>query len=149
MSQLPNGELVPVGGGDPVPLVRTPMKIGRRDSCDICLRFPNISGQHSELTFLDGFWTISDLGSSNGTKVNGIRVQRKLLRPGDEVTFANRSFKIQYKMTGDLNRHIVLEEEQEEVEDILNVPLLERAGLSRRRSDDEDERRPPGRRGRQ
>jgi adenylate cyclase len=121
------------------------MKVGRRDSCDICLRFPNISGLHSELSFLDGFWMINDLGSSNGTKVNGVRVQRKLLRPGDEVSFAKCRFRIQYQVAGDLNRHIVLEDDGEEAEDILSIPLLERAGLSRRRSDDDERPRRPRR----
>jgi hypothetical protein len=147
MSQLPHGELVPIGGGDPVPLVRTPMKIGRRDSCDICLRFPNISGEHSELSFADGFWMVSDLGSTNGTKVNGVRVQRKLVRPGDEVSFANRRYRIQYQVSGEaVNRHVVVEEEVGS--DIMDVPLLERAGLTRRQRDESDDRprvRPPRR----
>lgn len=147
MSQLPHGELVPLGGGDPVPLVRTPMKIGRRDSCDICLRFPNISGEHSELSFADGFWQVSDLGSTNGTKVNGVRVQRKLVRPGDEISFANRRYRIQYQVSGEaVNRHVVVEEEVGS--DILEVPLLERAGLTRRQRDENDNRprvRPPRR----
>ena len=39
-----NGELVPVGGGDPIPLIRPILTLGRRESCDICISFPNISG---------------------------------------------------------------------------------------------------------
>jgi adenylate cyclase len=141
MSQLPHGELVPIGGGDPVPLVRSPMKIGRRDSCDICLRFPNISGEHSELTFTTGLWTVSDLGSTNGTKVNGVRVQRKVVRPGDEISFANRRFRIQYQIPADVaNRHVVADEEVGS--DVLHVPLLERAGLARRQRDDDSDERP-------
>jgi pSer/pThr/pTyr-binding forkhead associated (FHA) protein len=143
MNPQPQGELVPIGGGDSIPLLRSPMKIGRRDSCDICLRFPNISGLHSELTFVDGFWMISDLGSTNGTKVNGTRVQRKLLRPGDELSFAKRRFRIEYQITGEINRHIVIDEDEEE--DVLNIPLLERAGLARRQRDDEDTPRVPRR----
>ena len=48
------GELVPVGGGDSIPLIRNVMSIGRRESCDICLQFPNISALHCELAFRDG-----------------------------------------------------------------------------------------------
>lgn len=140
MSKQPHGELVPLGGGDPVPLVRTPMKIGRRDSCDICLRFPNISGEHSELSYADGYWIVSDLGSTNGTKVNGVRVQRKLVRPGDEISFANRRFRIQYQLSADLSKvHVVVDEEVGS--DVLDVPLLERAGLVRRQRDDESDER--------
>ena len=80
------GELVPVGGGDPIPLRRGVMTIGRRESCDICLKFPNISGLHCELAYKDaGFWQVRDLGSTNGIKVNGERVLNRPLRPGDEI----------------------------------------------------------------
>lgn len=43
------GILKPVGGGDPVPLTKETLKIGRRPSCDICLDFERISGKHCEL----------------------------------------------------------------------------------------------------
>src|SRR5665213_1645115 len=68
------GELVPQGGGDPVPLLKTKLLVGRRDtSCDIALRFPNVSSRHCELELVGGYWLVRDLGSSNGTKVNGVR----------------------------------------------------------------------------
>jgi adenylate cyclase len=136
----PHGELVPIGGGDSVPLVRTPMVVGRRDSCDICLRYPNISGQHTELTYVDGCWVVADMGSTNGTKVNGVRVQRKIVRPGDEISFANRRFRIQYQLGSEAGRHVVIEEEAGS--DVMNVPLLERAGLMRRQRDDDNDEAP-------
>ena len=43
----------PVGGGDPIPLKRGVLTIGRRESCDISLKFPNISGLHCELAYKD------------------------------------------------------------------------------------------------
>ena len=67
---LNGSELVPVKGGDPIPLLRPKLVIGRRESCDICLRFPNVSGRHCELTFQDGYWTIRDLGSTNSMRIN-------------------------------------------------------------------------------
>src|SRR5262245_50719925 len=126
MNLEPNGELVPIGGGDPIPLVRPTMKIGRRESCDICLRFPNISGEHSELNFIEGYWQVSDLGSTNGTKVNGARVTRKVLRPGDELTIANRKFNIEYQIGPNANRQAAALEDSSD--DIMSVGLLERAG---------------------
>src|SRR5262249_3113439 len=71
MSFAANGELVPLGGGDSIPLQREALVIGRRESCDIRMPFPNISGQHCELNFKDGYWTVRDLNSTNGIKVNG------------------------------------------------------------------------------
>src|SRR5438132_4050444 len=82
MSGKGNGELIPVGGGDAIPLIRDHLSMGRRESCDICLRFPNISGVHCEMTFQDGYWLIKDMGSTNGIKVNGSRVKKRVLHPG-------------------------------------------------------------------
>jgi pSer/pThr/pTyr-binding forkhead associated (FHA) protein len=135
MSLQANGELVPLGGGDTIPLIREALTIGRRESCDICLRFPNISGLHCELVFRNGYWYIRDCNSTNGVKVNGTRVQEKLLHPKDEISIGKRRFTIRYELPAD--RH-ALEEVQEE--DIMSQSLLEKAGLERPRRDREDKR---------
>lgn len=124
-----NGELVPVGGGDPIPLVRTPMTLGRRESCDICLQFPNVSGVHCEFVFQDGYWSVRDLNSTNGVKVNGQKVPQRPLKPGDEVSIAKRRFTIQYTPSGGAGR--VLDEMLSEEEDIFGKSLLEKAGLAK------------------
>jgi adenylate cyclase len=131
MSLEVNGELVPVGGGDAIPLIRDVLSIGRRESCDICLRFPNISGMHCQLIFRDGYWYLRDLGSTNGTKVNGNRVVQKMLHPEDEVSIGKRRYTIHYELPTD--RRQMLEEGPEE--DILSQSLLERAGLEKPRRD--------------
>ena len=122
----PNGELVPLGGGDSIPLIREKLTIGRRESCDIPLRLPNVSGLHCELTFHDGFWWIRDLNSTNGIKVNGARVIEKLLHPNDEISIGRRrKFTIEYELpTG---RRAMEEVE----EDLLGTSLLEKAGLEK------------------
>ncbi len=132
------GELSPVGGGDPVPLTRRVLTMGRRESCDICLKFPNISGLHCELSFKDGYWCIRDLGSTNGIKVNGTRVLNRPLRPGDEVAIANRRYTIQYNLVA--GSFEILEAELSEQEDMKAQSLLEKAGLAkpkRSRNDDD------------
>jgi adenylate cyclase len=135
MSFQVHGELIPVGGGDNVPLVREVLTIGRRESCDICMRYPNISGLHAELTFRNGYWYIKDKNSTNGIKVNGARVQEKLLHPKDEISIGKRRYTIHYELPADQRG---LEEVQEE--DILSQSLLERAGLEKPRNR-RDERR--------
>lgn len=142
MSFEPNGELVPVGGGDAIPLVRPVLTLGRRASCDICLHFPNISGNHCELTYAEGAWVIRDLNSTNGIKVNGQRVERKVLRPDDTITIGKRNFTIHYAL--EIGRQ-ALAELLDESEDLMDQPLLEKAGLvrlpksvDRRRRIDED-----------
>jgi pSer/pThr/pTyr-binding forkhead associated (FHA) protein len=132
------GELIPQGGGDPIPLCREVLVIGRRESCDICLNFANISGRHCELSFRDGYWFIRDLGSTNGIKVNNQRVVQRPLRPGDEIAIAKRRFTIRYNLpsSGQQALEAVLSEE----EDIMSQSLLEKAGLAKRRpSHDEDD----------
>ena len=128
MSQTVHGELVPVGGGDPIPLVRDVLTIGRRDSCDIPLQYPNVSSVHCRLTFMDGYWWIRDEGSKNGVKVNGVRVTRKVLIPGSEITIAKRKWKIMYELQAGRQ---ALQEMEEDEEDVMGTSLLERAGLAR------------------
>jgi adenylate cyclase len=146
MSEPINGELVPVGGGDNIPLVRDSLTIGRRESCDICLKFPNISGTHCQLRFKDGYWYIRDMGSTNGTRVNGVRVMEKMLHPDDEVTIGKRRYVIVYQLP--VNQRMALDESLEE--DVFGESLLRRAGLekpekkrpgagSRARHDEEDD----------
>ncbi len=128
MSFQANGYLVPLGGGDNIPLIREKLVIGRRESSDIRLNFPNVSQQHAELTFFDGYWYVRDLNSTNGIKVNGQRVTRKLLHPNDEITIAKKRWTIRYELPVD--RRASMEEMEE---DVLGQSLLEKAGLERRK----------------
>lgn len=121
------GRLVPRGGGDVIPLVRTKMTVGRRDSCDICLRFPNVSSFHCEFTFKNGCWIIEDNGSKNGVKVNGDRISKKVLHPNDLVSIAKHDFTLEYTLTAGKE---TMENMLEELEGIIERPLLEKAGLA-------------------
>jgi adenylate cyclase len=137
MSFEVHGELIPVGGGDPIPLRKDVLTIGRRESCDISLRFPNISGLHCELSFRNGYWFIRDVGSTNGIKVNGSRVVQRPLRPGDELSVANRRYTIHYNLPSTALAEI--ESILSEDEDITSQSLLEKAGLVKKRSKQDDE----------
>ena len=132
MSHKVHGELIPTGGGDNVPLIRELLTVGRRESCDICMPFPNISGMHCELSFRNGYWYIRDLNSTNGIKVNGVRVADKLLHPGDDISIGKRRYTIQYNLPAD--GHVL---EEETSDDILKHSLLERAGLEKPKRDRE------------
>lgn len=122
------GELLPVGGGDPIPLLKTTLTVGRRESCDIVLRFPNVSGNHCELTIVDGYWVVRDLGSSNGTKVNGSRVAEQRLEPGDKLSVARHDFEVSYEPAR-LGAVTATATETAERPDSFGGSLLERAGL--------------------
>jgi pSer/pThr/pTyr-binding forkhead associated (FHA) protein len=125
------GELLPAGGGDTIPLIRPTMKVGRRESCDVCLRFPNISSIHCELSLKpEGYWVIRDLNSTNGIKVNGQRLRFRPLRPGDRLTIGKRDYTIQYELPTSSQK--ALEAVLTEDEDILGQSLMEKAGLTKK-----------------
>jgi len=127
------GQLTPAGGGDPIPLLKKALLIGRVESCDIVLRFPNVSSKHCNLTLDGGYWFVTDLDSSNGTKVNGVRILRKRLDPGDELTVAKHKYQIDYSPT-DCGAFGPPPVEEDEIAQILSASLLQRAGLNRRQS---------------
>lgn len=67
--------------------------IGRSRECDCVIEDQNISRRHAELRRnSSGDWMVSDLGSTNGIKVNGRRVESSRLAPGDEVTLGTATF---------------------------------------------------------
>ncbi len=122
------GELVPIGGGDSIPLMRPRLMIGRRNRCDICLDYPNISSQHCELELEAGYWQVRDL-STNGVKVNGQRVEVQVLMPGDTLTIAKNDFEVMYQPSTDGPPPVI------DDADPFSVSLLEKAGLEGRRRD--------------
>ena len=60
--------------------------IGRSRQSDVVLSDPNISRQHAEIRPRGGSWVLTDLGSTNGSRLNGRTVERsEVIRPGDEI----------------------------------------------------------------
>jgi pSer/pThr/pTyr-binding forkhead associated (FHA) protein len=57
--------------------------IGRSIGCDLTLGDPTVSRWHAELIRDGDHWIVRDMGSTNGTRVNGWRVRRAVLEPGD------------------------------------------------------------------
>lgn len=69
--------------------------IGRREDCDLRIAVSDVSRKHSKLTLRDGALKIEDLGSSNGTFVNGSRVNAAMLKAGDVVQIGPVLFVLQ------------------------------------------------------
>jgi two-component system, NtrC family, response regulator HydG len=62
-----------------------PIRIGRGSGCQILLSDPLSSRTHAIISFEDGSWMLSDAESSNGTKINGRKVQQAALSDGDRI----------------------------------------------------------------
>jgi FHA domain/DUF1707 SHOCT-like domain len=74
---------------------RTVFAIGRAGDCDLVLRDQTVSWRHAELRLEEAGWLLADLGSTNGTRVNGWRAGRGLrVQPGDCVTFGAVGFRL-------------------------------------------------------
>ena len=78
--------------GQRVTLSATSYKLGRRADNDLRLEDGMTSGSHAELRCQDGEWDIVDLGSSNGTLLNGSRITSARLAPGDLVQIGGSRF---------------------------------------------------------
>lgn len=68
--------------------------IGRHSDCDVVLADPEVSRRHAQLFFRDGVWVIRDLDSTNGTSINGVRVGRSELRPGDLLVLGRQQLQV-------------------------------------------------------
>jgi hypothetical protein len=68
--------------------------LGRHRGCDVVLNEATVSRWHARLIFRDGAWILHDLGSTNGTAVNGLRVARCEVRPGDRLLIGGQLLEV-------------------------------------------------------
>src|SRR5579875_356055 len=81
---------VVLADGRRVPVSERGLRIGRLPECDVVLADGNVSRHHAEIRAGDGQYLLTDLGSTNGTRVNGYPVTApRELRSGDEITLGN------------------------------------------------------------
>jgi pSer/pThr/pTyr-binding forkhead associated (FHA) protein len=82
----------------PLPLGET--FIGRQRGCKIRIPSAEVSRRHCVLRTEDGYLTVQDLGSVNGTFLNGMRVvNREVVRPGDHLEVGPVRFVVEYELT--------------------------------------------------
>jgi pSer/pThr/pTyr-binding forkhead associated (FHA) protein len=88
-------QLVPVDGGEPITIDKDITVVGRQsEHCDLVLTRKSVSKIHCVIAKTDGLLFVRDLDSTNGTKVNGQRIVRGALLPGDQLAFAGEKFKV-------------------------------------------------------
>src|SRR5689334_10885193 len=87
-------QLHSLDGGPNIDIVKDMTLVGRKEDCDVCLDHKSISKMHCVLVKTDGLLLLRDLGSTNGTRVNGQRIRRAALLPNDQVMIASFKFRI-------------------------------------------------------
>jgi pSer/pThr/pTyr-binding forkhead associated (FHA) protein len=87
-------QLVPLDGGVPITIVKDLIVVGRKEDCDLRLEHKSVSKLHCVIVKTDGLLLLRDLGSTNGTRVNGTRVRRAALLPNDQLSIAHFKFRV-------------------------------------------------------
>jgi len=90
-------EVVFAEGPPQVLTVENPIVVGRGADCEV--RIPNnlASRRHARFEIVDSRLQVSDLGSSNGTYLNGVLATREFLKPGDLVTIGSTEIRVREK----------------------------------------------------
>jgi hypothetical protein len=83
-----------------ISITRDPVVIGRLSSCDVVLADSNVSRRHAELRREGTRWTLADLGSTNGSLVNGKLAREHPLSHGDRIAFGTSELIFELKGAG-------------------------------------------------
>jgi pSer/pThr/pTyr-binding forkhead associated (FHA) protein len=89
-------QLIPLDGGQALDINKDMTLIGRKEDADVRLDHKSVSKMHCVIVKTDGLLLLRDLGSTNGTRVNGQRVRRAALLPNDQVAFASFKFRVSF-----------------------------------------------------
>jgi hypothetical protein len=87
--------LVALDEGPDIMLDRTMVVVGRHPNCDTRLDSLRVSRHHCCMTQESGEVVVRDLGSTNGIRINGQRVEIGRLRPGDELSIAHIRYRLE------------------------------------------------------
>lgn len=88
--------------GKRFPLEEGAVCLGRHSQCEIVLTDPEISRRHLKLTVEEAGWFLDDLGSMNGTWVNGQRVMRQTVAPGDKIQIGQTVLQVRRAVLKDI-----------------------------------------------
>jgi len=89
-----NARLVALDDGPNIDLNQAMIVVGRHPACDARLDSLRVSRHHCCMTHDNGELLIRDLGSTNGIRINGQRVEIGRLRPGDELSIAHIRYRL-------------------------------------------------------
>ncbi len=80
--------------GEVIPLAKETTLVGRLEECDIVLQTPDVSRKHCRIIRTAEQMIVEDLGSSQGTRINGKSVGRAPLHHGDRLEIAGQAFRV-------------------------------------------------------
>ena len=87
-------QLISLDGSPAIDISRDVTLVGRKEDCDLRLNHKSVSKVHCVIAKTDGLLILRDLGSTNGTRVNGQRIRRAALLPNDKLTIANFHYRV-------------------------------------------------------
>jgi pSer/pThr/pTyr-binding forkhead associated (FHA) protein len=77
--------------------------LGRHQECDIQLNSRKVSRRHCCIAQVQDYLVVRDLGSTNGIRINGVRVQEGNLHPGDELTIGSHRYQLNWSADSQSN----------------------------------------------
>src|SRR5262245_16846262 len=89
-------QLMPVQGGETIHLQKEITLVGRKEGADLRLNHKTVSKHHCILVKADGMLLVRDLGSTNGTRVNGKRIRRAALMENEQLSIAGFGFRVHF-----------------------------------------------------
>src|SRR5882757_67622 len=103
-------QLVSLGDGPSISLDKPILLIGRDPECDIQIDSRKISRRHCCIAQVNDYLVVRDLGSTNGIRINDMRVQEGTLRADDVLMIGGNLYRVTWEVSA------------EPVDEILNLP---------------------------
>jgi len=89
-------QLIALTDGPNILVDKPILLLGRHPECDIQIDSRKISRRHCCIAQVEDYLVVRDLGSTNGIRINNVRVQEGRLRPDDELTIGNSRYKVRW-----------------------------------------------------
>src|ERR1044072_8769241 len=89
-------QLVALTEGPTILLDKPILLLGRHPECDIQLNSRKVSRRHCCIAQVSNYLVVRDLGSTNGVRINGVRVLEGKLKTGDELTVGNFRYQLSW-----------------------------------------------------